>query len=306
MIRNYTRKTGKKTDFDVLNKLKSATSSYIPTELEKTEYDQSVLDDVTNLAKELTQSAEQASAMAKSKEMAAAYAAQNKANQSKAKKLKNGINTSDDSESNVFAMIMKIVPIGINVVRKSKNIAQGFKNGIMGLVDLIKNIAIISAIFTIDTIRFVSELLYFLFKLLICSVANLGNIHKCIVFYIFDVILFVITVLIMSVLFIIDMIFMVKTFTGISCVEAFLMVPELISKLDAMIYKYISIHIFRYPAPIIKLCYTCSAMGNTSGFKRASSSMFNIIFRMIPKGIGGPIGQIFKGIGEIFSFFKFD
>lgn len=305
MIRNYTRNTGKKTDFDVLSKLTSVASSYIPTGLETAAYDQSALDSVTNLASELTNAVEQASVATKSQAMAAAYASQNQANQASAAALKSAVNSNEKDSDNILTMILKIVPIGIKTIKKSKNIVDGFKDSIMGLVNLIKNVAIVTAIFTIDTIQFVSELLYYLFKLLICSVSNLGNLHKCILFYLFDVFLFVITVLIMSVLFIIDMIFMVKRLTGISCVEAFLLIPELISNLDAMIYKYISVHIFRYPAPIIKLCYTCDAMGDTSGFKRASSAMFNVVFRMFPKDIGGPIGDIFKGIGQIFSFFDF-
>ena len=307
MIRNYTRKTGEKTDFVVLNKLKSAASTavaYVPTKLEKTEYDQSTLDGVTDTVSDPTKISQEAAAKA-AKETADAYAENTRMNAETAAGMSKSINTSDDSESNVFTMIMQIVPIGVNVIRKSKNIAEGFTNSIMGIVNLIKNVAIVSAIFTIDTIEYFTQLLYYLFKLMICAVSNLGNIHKCVLFYLFDVFIFAVKMCIMSVLFIIDMFFMIKRLTGISCVEAFLMVPELISKLDEMIYKYTSVHLFRYPAPIIKMCYTCSAMGDTSGFKRASASMFNVVFRMMPKDIGGPIGSIFKGIGQIFSFFDF-
>jgi hypothetical protein len=303
MIRNYERTTGEKTDVNTLNKLRPA-ASYIPSELESGEYDQSQLSQVSNLTQDALKSMQKAASMAKAQAMAAAYAQKNAAAESEASNLSSGVNPNDEDHESIFTLILKIVPIGVTMIQKSKNIVDGFKESSLGLVNLIKNIAIVSAIFTLDTIEFVGQLLYFLFKLMICAVTNLGNIHKCIAFYVFDVFLFILFVFIMSVLFIIDMIFMVKAITGVSCVELFLMLPKIIEDIDEMIYSYVSLHIFRYPDPIIKLCYTCSAMGDTSGFKRASSAMFNVVFKMIPNDIGGPIGDIFSGVGHIFSFFN--
>lgn len=303
MIRNYQRKTGKKSDLDILKQLTAVTAAYAPSQMESGKYDESQLSNVTNMAQDELQALARAASAAASQSIASAYAQKNAAAESDASKLSSGVNAKDDDHENIFSLILKIVPIGVNIIKKSKNIVDGFKESSLGLVNLIKNIAIVTAIFTIDTIEFIGQLLYYLFKLMICAVFNLGNLHKCFAFYVCDVFLFVIAVIIISVLFIIDMIFMVKTFTGVGCVELFLMFPQFISDIDALIYSYVSIHIFQYPAPIIKMCYTCAAMGDTSGFKRASSAMFNVIFKMIPSDIGGPIGDIFRGIGHIFSFF---
>ena len=45
-------------------------------------------------------------------------------------------------------------------------------------------------------------------------------------------------------------------------------------------------------------------MGDTTGFKKVASRLFSDIFIDIPSDIGGPIGDTFNGIGEIFSFFN--
>lgn len=303
MIRSYNRITGEKQDLNALSRLK-AMPSYIPTELQSIEYDPNALRDVTNMANDVLQSMQNVTnAITNSAESAARDKA-NEAKSAAAAALENGMNMGDTSDSNLLAMIFKIIPIGVNVVKKSGTILQGLKEVAMGIVDLIKNIAVVTAIFTIDTIEFVGQLLYYLFKLMICSVSNLTNLHKCILFYLFDVFIFLLVVIVISALFMIDMIFMVKNVIGISCVELFMMIPELIGHVDEIIYEYTDIHFFRYPSPIIKLCYTCDAMGDTSGFKHASSEMFKVVFKMIPKDIGHPISDISKGIGHMFSFFN--
>jgi hypothetical protein len=307
MIRNYNRKlAGKKNDIDVLNKLKAATAeataAYIPTKIPKFEYDESA---ITNATTSLTERIENATKKT-AQSVISSTTKKVKSADKTALKLQKGIDTGDTSDSNLLAMIFKIIPVGINVVKKSNTMLTGLKESVMGLVNLVKNVAILTAIYTIDTIQFISQLMYYLFKLMICAVANLGNIHKCILFYLFDVFIFILTVCIISFLFLIDMIFMVKKLTGISCVEIFTMLPKLIETIDDFIYSYVSIHVFQYPAPIIKMCYTCSAMGDTSGFKSAFSEWFNVTFIRIPNEIGGPIGDIFTGIGHFFSFFNFD
>ena len=306
MIRNYTRKiAGEKTDMDVLNKLKSATAAaaaYTPTEIPKIEYDESA---ITNATTSLTERVKTATNKTAQSVISSATKKVKSADKA-ALRLQSGMDTGDTSDSNLLAMIFKIVPVGINVVRKSNTMLNGLKESVMGLVNLIKNTAILTAIYTIDTIQFISQLMYYLFKLMICAVGNLGNIHKCIIFYLIDVFIFVLTVLIISMLFLIDMIFMIKKYAGVSCVELFTMLPKLIEKFDDFIYSYTSVHIFQYPAPIIKMCYTCDAMGDTSGFKSAFSEWFNVTFVRVPNEIGGPIGDIFTGIGHFFSFFNFD
>ena len=95
---------------------------------------------------------------------------------------------------------------------------------------------------------------------------------------------------------------MVKYFVGISCVEAFIMLLGILEMIDKAIYSVLSIHLIHYPDKIINMCYTCSAMGDTGGFKAVASRLFKDIFIDIPTNIGGPIGEAITGIGHIFSF----
>ena len=107
---------------------------------------------------------------------------------------------------------------------------------------------------------------------------------------------------IVSVLFVIDIFLMVKVMTGISCIEVFIMILGIFEKIDKVIYSLFSFHLIHYPDKIINMCYTCSAMGDTSGFKNVASRLFKDIFISIPSDIGGPIGDALGGIGHIFSF----
>lgn len=213
-----------------------------------------------------------------------------------------GVNTGDESDAGLLAMIFKIVPIGMNIVSRGKTIATGFKETTMGIVDLIKNTALLTAITTMDSITFGFQFAIFIFKLLLCSVNILSNFPKCVIFYIIDIIVFVVFVCIVSILFIIDVFLMVKMWAGISCVELFLMLLNILEQIDKTIYSIMSFHIIHYPDSIIKMCYTCSSMGDTSGFKSAASRLFQDIFVKLPSGIGEPIGETLTGIGHIFSF----
>lgn len=287
-------------DSDAL--LRSVSSSYkaIPSVPEPTTpYDDSTLADVTKFSTEvLAQIADKANQAAKSdaipkfdSDTALAKAG-----------LQAKADSGDTSDGFILKMIFDIVPIGVNIAKKGKTIAAGFKETAMGIVDLIKNLALLTAVIGIDTIQFFVQLFIYLFKLLLCSVTIISNFPKCVIFYVIDVVMFAVFVIIVSLLFIIDLFLMVKSIAGISCIEAFIMLLGILDKIDSAIYSAFSIHLIRYPDKIINMCYTCSAMGDTSGFKSAASSIFKDIFISIPSDVGGPIGEAIGGIGHIFSF----
>jgi hypothetical protein len=75
-------------------------------------------------------------------------------------------------------MIFKIVPIGVNIARKGKTIIAGLKETSMGIFDLIKNVALLTAVIGIDAIEFFIQLFIYLFKLLLCSVTILMNFQE--------------------------------------------------------------------------------------------------------------------------------
>lgn len=210
--------------------------------------------------------------------------------------------TKNEKDENLLAMIFKILPIGINIAKKGKTIATGFKEAATGIVNLITNIAFLTATTGLDTIIFFGELFIYLFKLLICSVTMITNFPKCVIFYLIDVLLFFAIVIVISPLFVVDVIFMVKYFIGISCVEAFLLFLSILEEIDKMIYSMFSIHIIHYPTSVINRCYKCDAMGDTTSFNNALRTLFGDIFIDIPNGIASPAGKIITGIGHIFSF----
>jgi hypothetical protein len=218
-------------------------------------------------------------------------------------------NTRDDDDDSsgllkILRMIFKIVPIGINIVKNTKTLKKGFEKTAAGLIALIKNLAITTIIFGVDTIRFTFELGYMAFKTMICSVGGMLNLHKCILFYLFDfVVLFLILVL-TSILFMLDIFFSVKLFLGISCVELLIFGFDSLEEFDKWVFQWAGAHLVHYPDFVMNLCYKCSSSGDSSGFSYASKKIYNDIFVMIPNKIGSPIGNIVRGIGQIFGFFN--
>jgi hypothetical protein len=210
--------------------------------------------------------------------------------------------TKNEKDENLLAMIFKILPIGINIAKKGKTIATGFKEASTGIVNLMTNISLLTVITGLHTITFFTELFIYLFKLIICSVTMIQKFPKCIVFYLIEVLMFIAIVLVISPLFVIDIIFMVKHFIGISCVESFLLFLSILEDIDKMIYSFFSVHIIHYPESIINRCYKCDAMGDTTSFKNAFRNLFGDIFIDIPNGVATPAGKIITGIGHIFSF----
>jgi hypothetical protein len=214
----------------------------------------------------------------------------------------------DDEDSDgllaILRMIFKIVPIGTKIVKNTKTLTSGLKKSALGLVDLIKNLAITTMTFGLDSIKFAFELGYYGFKMMICSVGGVMNLHKCILFYLFDFLILFIIVIITSILFLIDMFCSVKTFIGFSCIELFIFGFDLMDQFDKLCHSWFGAHPFHYPDFVIKLCYKCDTMGDTSGFSESSRKIFNDVFVMVPNKIGSPIGNIVRGIGQVFAFFN--
>ena len=267
------------------------------------EYDKSSLSDVSKVSPELlAQLADKAAALAQSSASSVVPKFASDSAELSAG-LTRDAKSGDTSDGFILAMIFKIVPIGVNIVAKSNRIVKGLKDTGIGIAQLLTNLAILTTIIGIDTIEFFVQFFIYLFKLLICSVTILLQFPKCVFFYVLDIIMFAMFVLIMSILFIIDVFLFVKSWAGISCIEGFMMLIELVKQLDGAIYSLFSIHIVYYPESILNMCYRCKAMGDTSGFTDVASRMFNHLFVSVPNDIGGPIGDVFNGFANIFSFF---
>jgi hypothetical protein len=210
----------------------------------------------------------------------------------------------DRSEGNILEMIFRIVPIGINVIRKGKTLVEGLKQTAKGLVNLVRNMAFTAATLAADTISYAFQSAWYNFKVTLCAIGGITNLHKCILFYFIDFVLYLFLIVITSLLFLIDMFFQIKRFVGISCVEMLALSLDGVEKFDEMVHSITGIHPFHYPDMITDMCYTCSALGDTSGYKRARKKMFNDVFVMVPEKIGSPFGDIVRGIGKIFDLFN--
>lgn len=219
------------------------------------------------------------------------------------KDLEKDIRTGSTKKSDsILAMIFKIVPIGVNIAKRGKTIATGFKEAGKGIVDLVVNAALLTAIIGIDSIKYGFQFGIYLFKLLLCSIKFIINCPKCIFFYFTQLYTYIMLMVLISICFIFDAFFMVKYFTGVSCVETFLFILQMLEVTDKFIYSNTSYHIIHYPDTINELCYNCNEMGDTSAFMQLNRRMFNHIFVDIPKKIGGPIGETITGVGHILSF----
>lgn len=265
-------------------------------------YDSSKLSNLSNLSDELLAGVKDLGGDIAS-ELLSSFDAGNVENALNASNMSKDVKGGDtDSDGFLLAMIFKIVPIGINIASRGKTIVQGFKELGTGIADLIKNTAILTGIIGIDTIEFFFQLCVYLFKLLLCSVSIISDFPKCLIFYFIQILINVVLAGMVSILFIVDVFLMPKKWAGIGAVEVLIMILNLIEKIDRIIYTNLSFHIVHYPDSIIEMCYTCSAMGDTSGFKKVANRWFNDIFVKIPNDIGGPIGESITGIGHIFSF----
>jgi hypothetical protein len=215
-----------------------------------------------------------------------------------------GAEGKEDDSGFILTMVLNIVPTGVRITNKLPVLVEGMKNVALSIIDMISNLSILSIILFADTFTFVTQSFYFIFTMLLCMVFNLTNLHKCIVFYLFDLFLLVIFMSVMSALFMIDVFFGTKTYIGVSCVEALMMIIGSFGDIDAAIYGFTGVHIFSYPDFILNLCYRCEMAGDLSGFYRASGKMGYDLGVLVPTSIGGPIGEFIGGIIDMVSIFS--
>ena len=318
MITLKQKRFGEKAEEELLKKMRGAVSTatsiateYNPAKLDQTKFNP---DKLANVGKNMSEMAAKASEDAQEKSAAEFKASQEreaaKASDlaSKAGGLNKNANADDDDDPGllkILRMILKIVPIGTTIVKKTRNLAEGFAQSALGITQLIKNLAVSTVVFGFDVLRFAFEFAYYMFKMMLCSVGGALNLHKCILFYLIDLILFIFLLIITSILFLVDMFLPIKLFIGISCVEMLIFGFDLLEQFDQFVFGLFEVHVFHYPEFILNMCYRCRAAGDVSGFSSASRRIFKDIFVMIPNNIGSPIGNIIRGIGRIFGFFKF-
>ncbi len=143
------------------------------------------------------------------------------------------------------------------------------------------------------------------FIAIMCSFENLSQLNKCFLFYIIDICLLLVFVLIMSLLFLFDVLFFfVKKIIGIGFVDALLMMLDILESIDQTIYGWMGFHIFHYPDAIIRMCYSCSLKYNTPALKSTFGKLRYDLGTLLPKQMGPPFKKLKSGGTKIMSVFK--
>lgn len=204
----------------------------------------------------------------------------------------------------IFAMLFKIVPIGLNIVRRIPNVGMGLKDVAIGFVKEMVGLAKTSVRLFADHFDHTFYLFGYVYAWIICSIFKIFTLHKCIPFYVLDVILLLLYLAVFSVCFMLDVILFLKYFFGFGLIDILTMIFETVESADRMIYTSSGIHIFNYPDWITKMCYRCDLMGDTSDIDRASKKLNTDYTKILPEAVFAPLGQIGGGFGQIFSIFN--
>jgi hypothetical protein len=315
MISNYSSQSGGLhglaeggSDSDVLHRLRPASSSllqtqppYKATDVPEVEYDDDLLAAVKLSADDIVRNARTAAQEEILKKMRQQHHMETEnANRERQRDFRTG----DTSKDNILAMIFRIVPIGINVLRKGKTVVAGLRDTATGTVNLVKNLAVTAALLGADTLNFAFQSAYYNFKVMLCAIGGISHFHKCVLFFLLDFILYLFLWLITSILFLVDFFFQVRSWVGISCVEMLIAILDGLEQFDAAVHAWVGVHPFHYPDFITDMCYSCPAMGDTSGYRNASRKMYKDIFVVVPDKIGSPLGNIVRGIGRIIDVFN--
>lgn len=212
---------------------------------------------------------------------------------------------SKSSSGNILSMIFKIVPIGLNIIGRLPILAKGIGETIQGTTQGTVALGMTSFQIFMDTYKFLYQGFIFTFVAIMCSLENLSQLNKCFLFYIIDIILLSIFVLIMSFLFLFDVIFFfVKKVVGYGFVDIFLMMLDILETIDQSIYGWIGVHIFHYPDAIIRMCYSCSLKYNTPAMKSTFGKWKYTLGTMLPRQMGPPLKKLSSGGTKIMSVFK--
>jgi|LauGreDrversion4_2_1035121.scaffolds.fasta_scaffold16396_2 hypothetical protein len=309
MIPSYkrsTRKTEQENPFlgslaESANLLKNATS-YNPSRAGDKKYDKKKLKKVGKTQEE--QDAEDAEdEERRNREARSKDQDERDAKSRDAAKSARGLNKDSDGGS-IFSMLFKIVPIGLNIAKRLPNVGRGLKNIAQGFAEEVVGLTVISIRLFMHHFEHFTYLFSYIFTWIICSIFKIFTLHKCIPFYVLDIILFLLYLLFFSICFLLDILLFIPYFVGFGLVDVFSMILQAIDDFDRMVYKMVGIHPFAYPEWIIKMCYRCELMGDTHGIKRASNRLRVDYTQFLPKTVLKPLGRMAGGVGDIFSVFN--
>lgn len=306
MIPRYTRgKSRSPKSFeinDAYNRLKklsanaaAAVSVAAPSDIFPVKYDMSA---IANVGKDMANALQDAQDLVKDTAKDAARDLASAQNESDAKSL-----NEDSGSAGFLTMIFKIVPIGLNIVRRVPNVVKGFKDIVQGFVEVVAGLIVSSITIFIDGFRFSMDFFSYAFTWLLCAVFKITTIHKCIIFYVLDIILMCLYLIIFSICFMLDAIFFLQSWLGIGLVDVLGMVGDGLDQVDELVFGASGVHIFSYPDWIHTMCYTCAMMGDTTDVQKSTAKFKYDLFSYLPKKVFRPMGRMGSGIGNVLSIF---
>ena len=111
-------------------------------------------------------------------------------------------------------------------------------------------------------------------------------------------------VVFLSVFFLLDILLVIPMLLGFGLVDVFTQILDAIDQFDRIMYNSTGVHIFAYPEWIIKMCYRCDLMGDTTGIDNASKRLHVDYTQILPKKVLKPLGRMMGGVGDILSIFN--
>lgn len=204
-----------------------------------------------------------------------------------------------------FAAIKKMIDgfrkIGSTITdffNRFKYIGQGIERGGKGVGISIKNSAIMGGTLVDNSFTYGYEGAKYAYKIIVCILERIKVFHYCFIFYMFDFVVYMIHIIIMSVCVLLDAIFRIRSRLGYTLLSAYQNALKSIDVVDKLIYSYVGLHITTYPDYILNMCYKCVA--SKDAMNRAEDTIYYNVNVRFPQ-MTNEFMDLFKQSGERFS-----
>jgi len=192
---------------------------------------------------------------------------------------------------NPFALVIglfKLIPVVIGVFANIDKVFDAFINASQGLIYTVINIAISSSFIFVDSFRFSIAVAKYTFLSIVCTMENFSNMKYCIWFYLVDVFVLILQMIVISTFTILDDMFGLPG-RGVSLVGLIDKISEYAEEGDRQIYDLAGVHVMGYPDSIISLCYKCSNPPDKKELQRNIAPMKNDLLVKLPPLVWEPI-----------------
>jgi len=199
--------------------------------------------------------------------------------------------------------LFKLIPIVINVFLRMDKVFDAFMNASQGLIYAIVNTAISSSFIFVDTFRFSIAVAKYSFLSIVCTMENISNMKYCIWFYLVDVFIAIIQMLVISTFTILDDMFGLPR-RGFSLVDLVDKIAEYAEEGDRRIHDLAGFHVFGYPDAVISLCYKCSNPPDKKELQRNIAPLKNDIMVKLPPLVWEPINYFIAAGTDLAAAFS--